>query len=294
MDFGKFITVTSLFLSFVQGPGIPSMGLCHGPLHEQIAHATELIENDPKNAGLYLGRGELYRHHGDWEKALDDYDRAIQLDSSLKTVDLARGKMWFEAGRYHKAKMALDTYLLKQPDNIEALVTRARVLMQLGQNQSAVVDWNHVLSRLSEPSPEYYIERAQALSAKDPEYLQEALMGIEEGMAVLGPIVTLQLYAIDLEIRLQNYTSALARLDEIARKSPRKEKWLFQRGNLLYKAGRMEAARQAYRDGLKAIEKLQEHRRNTNAIIELQKQLHEALKLLHQRNDVSQNQGMKP
>ena len=69
----------------------------HEGLHEQIAAITAKIKRDPKNASLYLQRGELHRLHHDWARAAADYDRAEHLQPGLQTVDLARGKMLFDS-----------------------------------------------------------------------------------------------------------------------------------------------------------------------------------------------------
>src|SRR5262245_7785095 len=75
----------------------PLPGLAHGDLHEQIAAATSQIEKNPKNAELYLKRGELHRAHEDWDAALADYERAAILNPKLIVVDLARGKVLLAA-----------------------------------------------------------------------------------------------------------------------------------------------------------------------------------------------------
>ena len=53
--------------------------------------------------------------------------------------------------------------------------------------------------------------------------IDEALRGLDEGINQLGPVVTLQLLAIDLELRRKSYDAALTRLDLIAAESERKE-----------------------------------------------------------------------
>ena len=59
---------------------------------------TEQIKQNPNDASLYLKRGELHRDHRDWSAALADYDVAIKLDPERIEVELARGKMMFDAG----------------------------------------------------------------------------------------------------------------------------------------------------------------------------------------------------
>src|SRR5687767_13149937 len=87
---------------------LASFARAHAGLHEQIVAITAKIKRDPKNASLYLQRGELYRLHRDWSRAAADYDRAARLQPDLKIIDLVRGKMLFEAGWFQRARFSLD------------------------------------------------------------------------------------------------------------------------------------------------------------------------------------------
>ena len=46
----------------------PVQTVAHGQLDEQIAAVTRQIQHDPRNARLYLSRGELHRHHRKWTR----------------------------------------------------------------------------------------------------------------------------------------------------------------------------------------------------------------------------------
>ena len=94
--------------------------------------------------------------------------------------------------------------------------------------------------------------------------------GLDEGINKLGPLVTLELAAIDLELRRDNYDAALARLDVITAQSERKEMWLVRRGEILSAAGRSEEAREAFNAALTAIDSLPPARRQSKAITALQ------------------------
>jgi tetratricopeptide (TPR) repeat protein len=245
----------------------------HGDLHLQIVELTKEIEKDPKNAELYLRRGELHRAHSDFDAAQSDYDFAFALDPKLLTIDFAKGRMFLDANWPLSSKIALDRFLSKNPDHVEALVTRARALVKLNQRLAGVKDYTKALELTSEGRPELYLERAQALVAEGTNYLNEALKGLDEGIQKLGPLVTLELYAMDLEVEHKRYEAALARLEQVMAKSPRKETWLERRGNILRKAGRHAEARQAYESALKAMDTLPPVRRNVPAMAELEKRL---------------------
>jgi predicted Zn-dependent protease len=255
---------------------LSSFALAHEGLHEQIRAVTAKIKRDPKNASLYLHRGELYRLHREWTRAAADYDRAARLQPDLKIVDLARGKMLFESGRFQHAKFVLGRFLSQQPDHYEGLITRARVLAKIGLRSEAIEDFTQALAKSAVPDPDLYIERAH-VTAGDEKRIDQALNGLDEGIKRLGPVVTLQLTAIDLELRRQNYDAALARLDAVTSQSERKETWLVRRGEILKLAGRDEEARAAFNAALVAIESLPPQRRQSRAVTTLQLRARSAL-----------------
>jgi predicted Zn-dependent protease len=253
---------------------LPGYTSAHEGLHEQIAAITGKIKRYPKNALLYVQRGELYRLDRKWTRADADYKRALRLQPGLTIVHLARGSMLLESGRFPQAKLSLDRFLREQPDHVEGLITRARVLAKMGARPDAAHDFTKALALTETPEPELYIERARVVAN-----IQEALHGLDEGIARLGPLVTLQLAAIDLELRHKNYDAALARLDLITAQSERKEVWLVRRGEILGAAGRNEEARAAFNAALIAIESLPLARRQNRATSALQLRARSALKL---------------
>jgi len=256
---------------------IPSFARAHEGLHEQIEAITARIKRDPKNAALYLQRGELYRLHREWTRAAADYDRASRLQPGLTIVDLGRGKMLLESRRFQQAKVVLDRFLGQQPRHIEGLVTRGRVLAKIGARLDAANNFTEALVLAPTPEPELYLERAQVL-ARDQRYIHGALRGLDEGIKQLGPVVTLELAAIELELREGNYDAALTRLDVITAQSERKETWLVRRGEILKAAGRQEEARKAFSAAIVAIESLPPERRQSRAISALQLRARSALK----------------
>jgi predicted Zn-dependent protease len=255
-----------------------SFARAHEGLHEQIVAITAKIKREPKNADLYLQRGELHRLHRDWARAAADYDRASRIQPTLTVVDLGRGKMLLESRRFRQAKSVLDRFLRQQPRHVEGLITRGRVLAKTGDRLKAANDFTAALALASAPEPELYLERAQVL-AGDERYVQEALRGLNEGIKQLGPLVTLELAAIDLELRRNNYDAALTRLDAITAQSERKETWLVRRGEILKAVGRHEEARKAFSAAIVMIESLPPERRQSRAITALQLRARSALKL---------------
>jgi tetratricopeptide (TPR) repeat protein len=263
---------------------VPLPLAAHGDLHERIAALTKQINDAPTNAELYLRRGELHRAHRDWKPALADYDRVAQLRPDLDVVDLSRGLTFFASGSPEAAIAALDRFLLKHPEHAEASLTRARARAKLGRHEAAAEDFTRAITHTTMPRPEHYLERAQALTALGDARIDDALRGLDEGIKTLGPIVTLQLYAIDFELRKNRHDAALARLDQIAAQAARKETWLARRGAILEQARRPGEARQAYATALAALDLVPVSRRNTKTTVELESRLRAALARLGATN----------
>jgi len=254
--------------------------LAHADLDRQIAEMTTRIENDPRNAELYLKRGELHRIHRDWEAARTDYRRARKLRPDLAAVDYFVGKLQLDAGRPKKAKKSLDRYLAREPTHAKARVARARALVQLGKPLDAAGDFTRAIDSYDaegRPDPSYYLERARALVEAGTDQVDAALVGLDEGLARLGRPVTLQLYAIELELGRGRHDEALARLEQIAAQSERQETWLVRRGEILESAGRNDEARAAFARAIEAIESLPVSRRGSRAMLRLRTEAESAL-----------------
>ncbi len=252
----------------------------HPDLLVQIQEVTKQLEKEPNNAELYLKRGELWRAHADWEAAYADYERAAALAPDLAVIDLARGRLFLDFGWPLSARAVLDRFLSRQPGHVEGLILRARARTRLNLRLAAAQDYTRAIDLSPEPGPDLFIERAQVFAAEGREYLPAALQGLDEGIRKLGPLVTLQLFAIDMELKQKNVDGALARLDQVAGKSPRKETWLARRGEILQQAGRPEEARQAFQAALASFQTLPPTRRNVPAMLELERRLRRQVELI--------------
>lgn len=245
----------------------------HGDLHLQIVEITKEIEKSPKNAELYMRRAELHRAHYDFDASQADYDYVFGLEPKFPMLDLARGRMFLDANWPLSSKTALDRFLTQHPGHGEGLAIRARALVKLNRRLEAAQDFTGAIAKLTEGRPELFLERAQALAAEGDQHVDEAIKGLDEGIQKMGPLVTLQLYAMDLETEHGRYDAALKRLEQMMAKAPRKETWLERRGNILRQAGKVAEARQSYEGALEAMKTLPPTRRNVPAMVELEKRL---------------------
>ena len=260
----------------------------HLDLEIQIANVGEAIDREPDNPALYLKRGELHRAHADWPAAEADFLMARKVDPQLKGVDFYLGRLKLDEGKPADAKRFLDRLLATMPEHADALIVRARAEIELGRTEAGTRDFNKALAVLEvsgRAQPTYYLERAHAF--EEMGRVGQALRGLDEGLERLGQPVTLQMYAIELELQQGHHDQALQRLERIAALSPRKEAWLIRRGEILEQAGRPDDARQAYAGALAAIETLPATRRWNRAVQELEASAEAALNRLENPVNVS-------
>jgi tetratricopeptide (TPR) repeat protein len=83
---------------------------------------------------------------------------------------------------------------------------------------------------------------------------REALGALDAGQARIGPAVSLELAAVDLEVELGSYTAALTRLDRLLGRSAVSPAWVARRGEVLERAGQPAAARAEYARALALID----------------------------------------
>lgn len=241
----------------------------HEGLDAQIATVSERIRADPFDARLYLGRAQLHHLHGEPEAALADLDRAEGLDPALEGVAVARGRVLLDLGRPDRASAAIAPYLEGHPDATDALELRARIAAREGRHHDAERDWSRVIAAMRDPTPDPFLACARAARAQGLDHLPHALCILDEGLERLGDSPVLELFAIELELERGAYDAALARLEHIAARSARQERWLVQRADILVLAGRPEAARGAYRSALEAIDRLPPRLAATRAVLDL-------------------------
>lgn len=262
---------------------LPAALLAHLGLDEQIAHLSARLEGEPRNAALLLRRGELHRAHGDWTAAADDFRRALALDPALDAVHLAFGRLRLEAREPEHALADFDRFLLARPEHPDALRLRGKALALLDRPLEAAASFGRAIAAgltSGRLDPAIYLERSEALQTAGAAHFQEALTGLDEGIARLGAPPSLVLAAAGLEERLGRIDAAVARLDRAARGSRRPERWRLRQGEILERADRAGAARRAYEQALSPPAALPESGRRTRASDEVEAAARAALERL--------------
>ena len=260
-----------LFPSFI--------GVCwaHGPQHEQILEIAAQISRQPANGELLLRRADLYRLDGDEDRALADLDAAEKLSPSLDGIEWVRARVLLNRAQPAAALPHLDRWLKIHPHHESALAARALARDQTDDPAGAVEDYSRAIGATQAPTPDLFLARARAQRRVGPEFLREALRGLDEGIAQTGSLVVLQMEAMNLEMALGRTEEALARLDRVLRHTARKESWYARRAEILESAQRQPEAREAWQQTLKACLVLPSRLRQARSTLALETRAREHL-----------------
>ena len=238
----------------------------------RIQEISKKIEAAPKDASLRAWRADLHRFARDYDAALADCEAARLLAPRDAQVCTVCGRVLADAGYPRAAKAVAETGLGAAPDDPELRMLHARMLAKLGDALGAWDDYGAVIHGVAAPSPDLFLERSDALAAAGSEHLDRALGGLEEGIMRLGPVVTLELRALELEEKLGRVDAALMRIDRLMADAKRTETWQVRKGDVLHRAGRAKEAAESYRAALAALEALPPNVRGSKAMQDLEKQ----------------------
>jgi cell division protease FtsH len=127
----------------------------------------------------YFERGRVLYEQGEYERALDDFDKAIQHDHVNAEVYRYRGRAHDKLQVYEEIADDFSRVLDFIPNDAEAFFERGNALDNLGDSESALTDYNEAM-RLGVRHALLYVCRANAWRALDEP--EKALADLEESL----------------------------------------------------------------------------------------------------------------
>ena len=264
--------------------GAPPLAVAHADTDEQLARVNAQLAGVPDDYHLLTKRGNLHGQHGDWELAVADLIRAQALapEDTVGVLDLDISLALLHSDDAKPALPFIDRYLVAHPHSSTAWRVRAHIQMDLNKTDAALEDFDRAIHYAPVPTPEHYIERARVLEHEAGRF-DELLAGIDDGIGVLGPLVSLLEYAIDIELQRGNYAGALKRIASLPEPIHQQSRWLHQQSRVLLELGRDAEAESMNRKALQAIESLPPARRNNVAYDSLRREIETAYAAMAER-----------
>jgi Calcineurin-like phosphoesterase/Purple acid Phosphatase, N-terminal domain/FlgD Ig-like domain len=230
-----------LILLAMVGLCIASTASAHPGIHEEIASLAAEATSNP-SAPAFLALAEMHRLAGEHAAAAAALDRAAALDARAPGLDLCRAALAWDRGRPSEARAALARHRARFAEDPRGLELSARIRSDEGDFLGAAVDLGHALEHVSAPNPDLFVRRAHWLLAAGPEHGDAALAALEDGIARLGAIPSLEAAAVEVQAAHGDLAGALARLDRMAARLERPGAWLLRRARLQELQGDAEGA----------------------------------------------------
>ncbi|MCY4127700.1 MAG: tetratricopeptide repeat protein [Gammaproteobacteria bacterium] len=273
---------------------VGSTALGHGDLHEKIEVLDALLKQNPDHVASLLERADIHRRHRNFDDALEDLNRLRSLAPTNNTVYYMTGLTLLEQGEFEEAETALRTFISRSPSSPRGHIALAKVLTQQKRHLDAAQEYELAIENQSIPTPDHYLARAHAYMEAGKPYLARALQGLEDGMALMGPLLTFHRLAIEIEIAQEDFQNAIDRINMILHEADRKETWLVKKAKVLSSMGRNEEARQQFLLAERAIALLPHRTRTSPAIQTLRKTIQEHLNHEPQEENVQNESDIRP
>lgn len=111
--------------------------------HSAINEYTEAIKLNPSYGMAYGGRGTTHSELGQYEQAIDDFEKYIQLapDSYLFDAYQRRGSAYANLGKYHQAIQDFNESVRLNPKSAIVYEERGIVYSNLGEHRIAIQEF---------------------------------------------------------------------------------------------------------------------------------------------------------
>jgi regulator of sirC expression with transglutaminase-like and TPR domain len=112
---------------------------------QEMKMLDELIKKDGTNSAALYNRAWLYASRNNFEKAVNDYTKAIQIDKGQADIYFNRGLLYVKMKKYDLAVKDFDAAIKLKPRDADAYCNRGGVNNQLGKTDLAIRDYTEAL-----------------------------------------------------------------------------------------------------------------------------------------------------
>ena len=130
-----------------------------------IRDYNKAVELKPDNARAYRSRGDAYNNKGEYEQSIQDYDKAIELKPDDATIYLNRGNAYNDKGEHERAIQDYDKAIELKPDDAGAYLNRGVAYNRKGEYDEAIQDYDKAIE-LKPDDAMAYSNRAAAYNSK--------------------------------------------------------------------------------------------------------------------------------
>lgn len=232
-------TTQRLVLSFI----LLSLGAAvsaHPDPLENIKIYTYILDTSPENAYAYVNRGICYRMVFDYQRAVDDFNRAEELRMETPYLWMNRAMAYISLREYDKAMADLNLLVEKEPENPSNLFYRGELFFRLEDYDRAIEDYSRALD-LRQAAHLYYV-RGDAYSRIGEN--EKALADYTQAAEIRPYAIAFLLAKARLLGKMDRFDEARETLDKAVRKQPERYATYIERA-VISASQTLEASRTA-------------------------------------------------
>ena len=111
-----------------------------------LADLSKTVELDPKDANAFIDRGVVYEHRGDGELAIKDYTKAIALNPKGPDAHFDRGNLYYDGDDFDNSLKDYQMAIKLNPKHAAAILGRGLTYEQLGKPDKAETDFKKAIA----------------------------------------------------------------------------------------------------------------------------------------------------
>jgi len=131
---------------------LENIALCNGidrtspePQIDGCTAVIDLGEHTPAAAIAYNNRGDAYTAKADYDRAVQDFNRSIEINPTNAKPFNNRGVVYLKKGEYDLAIKNLDEAIRLNPDYAKAFVNRAETYQKKNEYDRAARDYDEAI-----------------------------------------------------------------------------------------------------------------------------------------------------
>jgi tetratricopeptide (TPR) repeat protein len=158
-----------------------------GDFEKALADCNEIISRWPENSEGYKARGQFYYWQKQYDLAIPDYDKALQLEPGESTSRSGKALALLHLGRIGEASAEVEAGLRSGTDRDRFLGARGVIAYEQGKFAQAIDDLSEAARLSAFEFPAYYLYRGQAFEKLGQKALAMADYKTAAGLDATNP-----------------------------------------------------------------------------------------------------------
>ena len=250
----------------------------HGFVEDRLHRVNHAIEHAPEKASNYVRRGRIFHDAGQWDKALQDFTRALEVDPTYYEALYWKGASTLKKGNPIQAERIIHEYLSKNPQSPAGHRAIAQAYFQKGDLLKAADHYDQSINNNNKPSPQVYLERSQVLLNIKPIPAERISSGLVAAIQKHGEIITFVDLLISLNIQLNNYQEASLWIDKLPGNLNTTPHWILKKAEMEELQGNRQQALILYQQALSSIKRLPKNKQNLPIFIDIRQKVEQGIK----------------